>query len=239
MPNSKKRACTLIELLLVVAIIALLAAILFPVFTRARENARRASCQSNFRQLGLALIQYTQDNDEGFPLQAQGNTTSTSDMAYFADPVAQPQMNWGRSLGLYTNNYQVFVCPSPTPHPTEPPVGDSECSYYFNGVLVGRMLPRIFSPSTLIVLEEATTASYASFLRPIDNTPDGVENYTAWLNANYANIHFGGSNYLYVDGHVKFAVQSSVCASAYGLNSTICGPTATGTTALRNPNLVG
>src|SRR5688572_16253581 len=58
---------TLIELLVVIAIIAILASILFPVFARARENARRSSCQSNLKQLGLGFIQYTQDYDEKLP----------------------------------------------------------------------------------------------------------------------------------------------------------------------------
>ena len=62
--NSKRtaqRGFTLIELLVVIAIIAILAAILFPVFARARENARKTSCMSNMKQLGLAVMQYTQD----------------------------------------------------------------------------------------------------------------------------------------------------------------------------------
>jgi prepilin-type N-terminal cleavage/methylation domain-containing protein/prepilin-type processing-associated H-X9-DG protein len=59
------RGFTLIELLVVIAIIAILASILFPVFARARENARRSSCQSNLKQLALAWTQYTQDYDEG------------------------------------------------------------------------------------------------------------------------------------------------------------------------------
>ncbi len=62
--RSCKSAFTLIELLVVIAIIAILAAILFPVFSRARENARRASCQSNLKQLALSWMQYTQDFDE-------------------------------------------------------------------------------------------------------------------------------------------------------------------------------
>lgn len=58
---------TLIELLVVIAIIAILAAILFPVFSRAREQARKTACLSNSRQIGLALMMYVQDWDETYP----------------------------------------------------------------------------------------------------------------------------------------------------------------------------
>jgi prepilin-type N-terminal cleavage/methylation domain-containing protein len=67
-PKPLHRGFTLIELLVVIAIIAILAAILFPVFQKVRENARRASCESNVHQLALAVTQYNQDNEERMPV---------------------------------------------------------------------------------------------------------------------------------------------------------------------------
>ena len=64
---SRKRAFTLIELLVVIAIIAILAAILFPVFARAREQARKTTCLSNLKEIGTASLMYVQDYDETFP----------------------------------------------------------------------------------------------------------------------------------------------------------------------------
>jgi prepilin-type N-terminal cleavage/methylation domain-containing protein/prepilin-type processing-associated H-X9-DG protein len=95
----RKRGFTLIELLVVIAIIAILAAILFPVFARARENARRASCQSNLKQIGLGLLQYTQDYDEKMPQRYFGNLEANS---------------WRRVTFPYTKSTQLFSCPSNT-----------------------------------------------------------------------------------------------------------------------------
>ena len=64
--SNKHRGFTLIELLVVIAIIAILAAILFPVFQSVRENARRAACTSNMKQIGLAAHMYMDDNDGAF-----------------------------------------------------------------------------------------------------------------------------------------------------------------------------
>jgi len=93
-PGAVKRGFTLIELLVVIAIIAILAAILFPVFGRAREMARKASCSSNLKQLGLAVAQYTQDNDNCYPIATAGSGP------------------WPQAIQPYTKSLQVFMCPS-------------------------------------------------------------------------------------------------------------------------------
>jgi prepilin-type N-terminal cleavage/methylation domain-containing protein/prepilin-type processing-associated H-X9-DG protein len=90
----KTQGFTLIELLVVIAIIAILAAILFPVFARARENARQSNCVSNMRQLGLATMQYTQDYDEKYPQIHPGWNTapypSSEAAAYALGALAVP-----------------------------------------------------------------------------------------------------------------------------------------------------
>ncbi len=104
---SKQKAFTLIELLVVIAIIAILAAILFPVFARARENARRSSCQSNLKQIGLGLIQYQQDYDE-----------KTCGAWY--GPGGFPGTNrWMDVVQPYLKSQQIFVCPSATGNQTQ------------------------------------------------------------------------------------------------------------------------
>ena len=94
------RGFTLIELLVVIAIIAILAAMLFPVFARARENARRISCLSNLKQIGLGFLQYTQDYDESYPLTTMTGMAMT------------PQSSWTTSTQPYLKSVQIFRCPS-------------------------------------------------------------------------------------------------------------------------------
>lgn len=105
--SATRKGFTLIELLVVIAIIAILAAILFPVFARAREKARQASCQSNLKQLGLAIVQYTNDYDGTYPrawVESTGWATGSG--------------NWMLDVQPYTKSLQVFRCPSDGGKPT-------------------------------------------------------------------------------------------------------------------------
>ncbi len=97
----KSRGFTLIELLVVIAIIAILAAILFPVFAKARENARRTSCSSNLKQIGLAFMQYSQDYDETMPIP-------------WVSPINQfpGTYRWMDQIFPYVKSTQLFTCPS-------------------------------------------------------------------------------------------------------------------------------
>ncbi|BDI28234.1 hypothetical protein CCAX7_002850 [Capsulimonas corticalis] len=111
---------TLIELLVVIAIIAILAAILFPVFAQAREKARQSACISNFKQIGLAILQYNQDNDESFPpsqvsTSGMGNFTTGYDWTYVINPYVKNGQNnattvAGRNILGYAGG--VYSCPS-------------------------------------------------------------------------------------------------------------------------------
>jgi prepilin-type N-terminal cleavage/methylation domain-containing protein/prepilin-type processing-associated H-X9-DG protein len=104
MSRTGKRAFTLIELLVVIAIIAILAAILFPVFAQARAAARKASCQSNFKQVTTATMMYLQDYDEMYPIIE----TNPETVPQYASP---PDLIIGRLIQPYAKNEQILACP--------------------------------------------------------------------------------------------------------------------------------
>ena len=112
MNNTLRRGFTLIELLVVIAIIAILAAILFPVFAQAREAARKTSCLSNTKQLGLGAMMYVQDYDEMYPCNSWDTPyipTADNDSRSLTYPSA---VQWPWRIMPYLKNKQIFVCPS-------------------------------------------------------------------------------------------------------------------------------
>ena len=105
-----RRGFTLIELLVVIAIIAILAAILFPVFAQAREAARKTSCVSNVKQIGIAFALYTQDYDECYPWGASNLGSPTTTWYDLVEPyVKVGASGFGFAAGTQRTFY---VCPS-------------------------------------------------------------------------------------------------------------------------------
>jgi len=115
MLHKKHSAFTLIELLVVIAIIAILAAILFPVFQKVRENARRAACQSNLKQIALAMIQYEQDSDERLPDRRDLKTMPGGNPVWGTGsfPGSDPRAGWAATvLDSYIKGEGIWSCPS-------------------------------------------------------------------------------------------------------------------------------
>lgn len=210
--SSTKKAFTLIELLVVIAIIAILAAILFPVFARARENARRASCQSNLKQVGLGLLQYSQDYDEKMPpsyrLAASGNPGN---------------IHWRTMIYPYVKSTQLFACPSNTINAT--PAND-------NNTALGAAYPDF--PGSYASGTSNTQATYigasggapmardagvalSAFTQPaqtflISEIASGdAEIFVGAPRTLFG--HFSSPNFLFADGHVK-SLKASATATA-------------------------
>jgi prepilin-type N-terminal cleavage/methylation domain-containing protein/prepilin-type processing-associated H-X9-DG protein len=209
---------TLIELLVVIAIIAILASILFPVFGRARENARRSSCQSNLKQLGLGIGQYTQDYDEKYPYQVPGqiNVWPTWDPA--------SGVSWAQGIYPYVKSYQVYQCPSASPYPAASIIGLGNTNYQFNGVVIGRSMSAIQQSTQIITIQENSLYYNLAVLRPQHYWNEGdnrfYKNYISWKEPTHGVVHFeDGSNFLFADGHVKYRKRSTITARDFGFDS--------------------
>jgi len=110
--RNASRGFTLIELLVVIAIIAILAAILFPVFAQARESARKASCLSNTKQLGLGIMMYVQDYDEMYPCNNWDTPPLGITDTDSHDPKFPAAIAWMWHVMPYMKNRQILACPS-------------------------------------------------------------------------------------------------------------------------------
>jgi len=242
----QKRGFTLIELLVVIAIIAILASILFPVFARARENARRASCQSNLKQIALGVFQYTQDYDEKYPKVIVNGGTGSPPATTTSDP-SNPY-GWADALQPYLKSTQIFQCPSDSGAPV------AATSGAFNGLIdpTATQYTDYWLNSQMSAVSQASIESVSLTVMNGDGSGDRSYYYYDGCNANggttYATCdttisyaqglgaahgrHLDGGNVAFADGHVKWlkgnivgtgttinastAIRNKAWASSYG-----------------------
>jgi len=218
----------------------MLAAILFPVFGRARENARRSSCQSNLKQIGLGIMQYTQDYDERYPWGLPSPLNANQ----------RRGIGWAGATYPYIKSTQVFVCPSAV---TVPPTaaGAVPISYAINNFIADKSLAAIEDTTRYIMLSETNnqltvfitkTDEAGDYKSPSDFGSDLVTNdagsgepccneppskylisaagkfrdVTGSSNASEYNKprHLEGANFLLADGHVKWYRSTNVTMDA-------------------------
>lgn len=172
-----RKGFTLIELLVVITILGILVAILFPVFVKVRESGRRTVCQSNERQLGLALQQYTQDNNGTFP-------TVHGDQA----------IGWAGRIYPYVKSKGVYACPDDITSPVSAGGRTAvACSYALNsnflptevvgvsggavfvvgGFHSGMPVSALTAPASTVELSEVSGAPVV-----VDESDEGTSNYT-------------------------------------------------------------
>lgn len=201
----QRSAFTLVELLVVIAIISLLAAILFPVFARARENARRSSCMSNLKQWGLAVNMYSQDNDEYYPAGYRYNV-----------PAPTSPQSWMQVCLPYVKSVQLAVCPSFNYQPAYESAVFPLQSYAVR-------LSDGPSQKHIATIEKPAEIIYGFDNGKVTKGWTGVEycdnfycGYTLSSMVDALNTrkdmtpHFDGINVFYVDGHVKWKSRFTV-----------------------------
>jgi prepilin-type N-terminal cleavage/methylation domain-containing protein/prepilin-type processing-associated H-X9-DG protein len=192
-----RRGFTLIELLVVIAIIAILAAILFPVFARAREKARQASCQSNLKQLALAMLMYAQDYDETFAGEC---SCGCPHVDYTC---------WRDRMYPYVKNLQIFQCPSHTIGLGTP---DQIAGNYGIAchVVSGRKLSEVRRPAEVAMLAESYGQQHLKRYNPGGVPICGNNCCGGDIRQAYRFSHNEGMNIAYADGHVKWQKQNYV-----------------------------
>ena len=202
MASMKKKAFSLVEILVVIAIIAIISAILFPVLARAKEDAKKTVCASNLHQLSVAELEYAGDNNgrfDGVPYEI------TTRFPYYCSAIKP-----------YLHSPDNLRCPDFQDFGTF--AGSQATGYAFNGCALRDI---VLNPSKMILFCEVAAigeadsppntgfSPVAALLAPDSLTFAGDKAFIHF--GSYGSVrHFGKSNYVMIDGSLRAVPPTQV-----------------------------
>ena len=221
--SMKNRAFTLIELLVVISIIAILAAILFPVFSQAKAAAKATACLSNMKQIGLAVTLYETDSDDQLFFRAvsansvgRTHVPNPTFLSKTINPTVFYQEQWYNLLIPYVKSTKMWSCPAdPTPTLSADSNGALTIprSYMVSSTIEDLNSSQVPNPVNAIVVTEKLSAKADTWLDQMDGDMLPQQVNTMAMNSP-ATWHAGGMNCAFYDGHAKHTTPGAIWASA-------------------------
>ena len=178
----KRQAFTLLQAVLLLLLVGIIAAVLFPIFARPSDGHGRSNCQSNLKQIGLGFVQYVQDYNEKFP-------------------ILTTEQGWVGALQPYVKSTNIFICPQERVR-----IADNLTDYWFNRRLAGVETKKIGSAASTFLSgdgEASDDPNISLQLLP----PRWLEK-----DDSPAHRHLEGANYGFADGHVKWFKAQTIVA---------------------------
>ncbi|RYG71729.1 DUF1559 domain-containing protein [bacterium] len=228
---------TLIEMVVALAVLVILAALLYPFMARARANAQRSTCQSNLKQMGLGVLQYARDYDESYPPAVTGAPDVVPNARY------QPPKGWADAIQPYLKTTAIYECPNETQSANKDPLQVGYSDYWYNCALSwnGKQgakarwnaqvpMQDFIKVSRTIMFGDGNAGSARSRSNGTTSATNKIlSSPNAWAPKNgkvsgsgFASggvRHLNGLNLCFADGHVKWFASSGPNSSVAIYNS--------------------